>query len=669
MSYCINPICPYPNDPQNRTGSQCPHCGADLLLQGEYQVLRLLSEDSGFSQIYEIDHYSVAKILKVLKINLNRHQKAVTLFQQEALILSQLNHPGLPEVKRDSYFQYSLPQGEVLHCFVMEKIEGLTLAQWMKERHYHPISEEQSIEWLETLILILDQVHQQNYLHRDIKPQNIMMRPNGQLVLIDFGTAREMTATYFEQLHSETGVTKITSVGYTAPEQEKGRAIRQSDFYALGKTLITLITGKSILDPDLYDPLTNTFHWHHFAPHIDPQYRYFLDRLTAEKAIDRPANTQAILSFLQQYKSGIATLENHPFHPDIHPITLNHTESPTRLDSSGKKTIFPLLLLLLTGLGGGYWWFKHQPFAEFSQIFSSKIIDQPKVILTAHRSYVNQVIFSDDGESFLSASADKTIKIWDRKTLKVIRTLSGDPSYINTLLLSDDGQWVISGSADRNIRIWSFDTGKILHTLSGHQGYINSLVLAQNGQILYSGDSEGMIIVWDLKTFTPIYRLKAHNHAINSLILVPNSPILISASADKTIKLWNLTTQKEIRILKGHSSYVNALALTGNGETLISASADQSIKLWDIITGQEQQTFQGHTSYVMALQYHSNKNLLASSSADGTIRFWNMETGKNQIIIKDNQPIKSFALSPDWQEVVTISDDKIIKVWNVPSLP
>ncbi|HAJ63906.1 MAG TPA: serine/threonine protein kinase, partial [Cyanobacteria bacterium UBA8543] len=111
------------------------------------------------------------KILKVLKENLNSDDKAVELFEQEAAVLGQLNHPGIPKV--DGYFPNQTRNGLSLHCIVMEKIEGLNLEEWLQQQGNRPISQEQAIAWMKQLAEILVLVHGKNYLHRDIKPSNI----------------------------------------------------------------------------------------------------------------------------------------------------------------------------------------------------------------------------------------------------------------------------------------------------------------------------------------------------------------------------------------------------------------------------------------------------------------------------------------------------------------
>ena len=116
-------------------------------------------------------------------------------------------------------------------------MEGIDLEQWLNQ--YDSLSQKRALKWLREITLILDKIHPQNWLHQDIKPPNIMLRNNGELVLIDFGTAgtaREETQTYHQKGKGQQ-VTGITSVGYTPNEQQHSQAVIQSDFYALGRKI------------------------------------------------------------------------------------------------------------------------------------------------------------------------------------------------------------------------------------------------------------------------------------------------------------------------------------------------------------------------------------------------------------------------------------------------
>jgi WD40 repeat protein/predicted Ser/Thr protein kinase len=672
MSYCINPNCPKPNDPANANNTICRHCGSDLFLKGRYQVMRLLSDKSGFGKVYEAFEGTTPKILKVLKEDHNKNSKVVELFQQEADVLSQLNHPGIPKIEPDGYFEF-FPKNATspLHCIVMEKIEGPNLKQWMHQQGNHPISDQQALNWLQQLAEILHIVHQKNYFHRDIKPENIMLRPSGQLVLIDFGTAREMTYTYLAGVGGTGSITKVSSAGYTPPEQEKGHAVPQSDFYALGRTFIYLLTGKNLTNQAIYDAVNDELHWRNYAPHISPKLAAFIDKLIAYKAADRPKNTQDILDHLAKLSREFS----HSKLPasSAQNITLIASKKlipslVSTLITPQKKWLLASTVVLAIALGGyGVW--------KFSQASPKQIeienISRIKTI-TGHSSFINSLAFSPDNKTLVSGGADKLIKVWDLATGKVIRSLKGHAGFINFLTISPDGQLLVSASADKMIKVWNLDTGKLIRTLKGHVGFVNFLAISPDGQILASASADKTVKVWNLETGKEIRTLKGHSNSINSIAISFDGKTLFSASADRTIKIWNVVNGKEIRTLKGHSSFVNYVAISPDGKTLLSGSADQTIKMWNLVNGEEIRTLKGHASFVNYLAISPDGQTLISTSSDNIINIWNLSTGEKIRTLKgDFNYVNYLAISPiavslDRHTIATGDRDKTIKLWRIP---
>jgi eukaryotic-like serine/threonine-protein kinase len=297
MSLCINPNCKKPSNDDNSL--YCRSCGSELFLIKRYRVTRLLSAKGGFSNTYEVVENDTIKVLKVL---LNDHPHAIELFEQEAKVLSQLQHQGIP--KGEGSFIY-IPRNSKtpLHCLVMEKIEGVDLEEYLKQRNFQPIEQKLALEWIFQLTGILKEVHSQNFFHRDIKPSNIILKPNGKLVLIDFGAARKVTQTILTGGQN----TQIYTSGYAPPEQEKGYAIQQSDFFALGRTFVFLLTGKDPKEKEIYDYYNNELNWRKYAPHIGHQLADLIDELMAEKANQRPANTLAIYQRLKEIVQALLT--------------------------------------------------------------------------------------------------------------------------------------------------------------------------------------------------------------------------------------------------------------------------------------------------------------------------------------------------------------------------
>lgn len=295
MSYCLNPECPNPADPLNENNQYCSHCGSDLLLGGCYRATQKLSHNS-YETTFEICKHNQSKILKILQID---EPVAVALFQQQALLLGQLNHPGIPQVEHAGYFTFVPLEGKKpLHGLVVDKIEGLNLEEWLKTRDGQPLSEALALTWLKQLLEILQKLHQLPYFHLNIKPSNIVMSSNGQLVLIDFGAARQVIASYMKTQEDSTPLTGIHSPGYTPPEQLKHEAVVQSDFFALGRTFAYLLTGTPPLS--FWNAETSEFHWRHRAPHISEELAAFLDRLMAPSLNQRPKTATEILQQLEQ---------------------------------------------------------------------------------------------------------------------------------------------------------------------------------------------------------------------------------------------------------------------------------------------------------------------------------------------------------------------------------
>ena len=674
MSLCINPRCLQPDHPENDSSRYCHSCGSELVLQGRYRVMRLLSDKSGFGQVYEAFERSIPKLLKVLKEIHNHNPKAVELFQKEASVLSQMHHPGVPMVQPDDYFQF-IPRGstEPLHCIVMEKIDGPNLKEWMRQQGYHPIQEQQAVQWLAQLAEILHRVHQKNYFHRDIKPENIMLRSSGQLVLVDFGAAREITYTYLAQLGQTGGITRISSAGYTPPEQERGQAVPQSDFYALGCTFIYLLTGKTPTDSGMYDPIQNQFVWRQFAPTLSPPFADFIDWLIAPKAGDRPKDTQNLLEAIAQLSRDLAM--GVSVSPGSRGIGAAGVASiPTAASGvTVKQTPRPIVpikwlvggaIALVVGVGGYY------GAAQLHQhaLLSAPAVEQVNVTetLSGHTGFVNAVIFAPTRQMLISGSADRIIKIWNLETGAVMANLTGHNAPVNTLILQSDGQTLISGSADGAIKLWNLLTDQNTRTLASHTSAINDLVLSPDNQTLFSASADTTIKQWDLATGQELRSLVGHTSSVNALTISPDGQTLMSASADKTIKLWNLVTG-EVRTLTGHTSYVNALAISPDGTTLFSGSADKTIGVWDLNSGGELRTLTGHTSYVNALEVSLDGRRLFSGSADGTIKLWSIETGDEMYTLTGyGNHINYFAVSHDGKTMATGSGEQDITLWQLP---
>jgi serine/threonine protein kinase len=211
--------------------------GKDFCIR-TYQVLGILGE-GGTGITYRVQDEQTQRqvALKILMLRQAIDWKTLELFEREAQILQQLQHPQIPR-----YLDYFVVDDERDRSFyiVQELAEGKPLSQWVEEGWH---GTEEDIRAIALQILhILDYLHRLNppVIHRDLKPQNLIRREDGQISLVDFGA---VGSTYHNTLMR--GSTVVGTYGYMAPEQFQGQAVPATDYYGLGATILFLLTRRS----------------------------------------------------------------------------------------------------------------------------------------------------------------------------------------------------------------------------------------------------------------------------------------------------------------------------------------------------------------------------------------------------------------------------------------
>ena len=302
MRLCINPICPQPENPEDR--SICEACGSHLLLQNRYRVMNVLHQrEDRVTTLYDVVDVKDQDTPKVLKVLYTKNPDTITRFDREADLLKNYRIEGLPTVGQDGYFPIEFPNNPIpAHCLVMEKIPGLNLEQWLKQ--HGAIDERRAIDWLKQLTTVLERLHSNNFIHRDIKPSNIMYRnSDNRIFLIDLGAVRLINQNIDEQT-----TTTIGSFPYMAPEQYKGKADFKSDFYALGRTFVHLLTNKnpSQIEQDTQEKLL----WRTESTPVSDQFAALINSLLERKLNGRPGNTKDILKRIQVIEDKVNSQEN-----------------------------------------------------------------------------------------------------------------------------------------------------------------------------------------------------------------------------------------------------------------------------------------------------------------------------------------------------------------------
>lgn len=222
--------------------------------------------------------------------------KSRELFEREARVLYQINHPQIPK-----FLAWFTEQDRLF--LVQEYINGQTYSQILQERSQQNqvFSETEVIQWLKDLLLVLDYLHGINIIHRDISPENVMLSADqSKPMLIDFGLVKETINQIWsadpDSPQDYAQASMIGKFGYAPPEQIRmGQCYPSSDLYALAVSAVVLLTGKK---PKFLINQSLEWQWHNYA-NVNDRLGQTLDKMLAEKPQDRYQSAQEIFAQLQ----------------------------------------------------------------------------------------------------------------------------------------------------------------------------------------------------------------------------------------------------------------------------------------------------------------------------------------------------------------------------------
>ncbi|WP_299413740.1 serine/threonine-protein kinase [Acaryochloris sp. IP29b_bin.148] len=295
MVCCLNPDCKKPINPDSH--KFCQQCGTPIvaLLRDRFKVIKPLGR-GGFGNTYlaeDADRLNERCVVKKLTYQAKEaweQQKAIDMFASEAQQLKQLgSHPQIP--KLTAYFQ----EGQSLYL-VQQYVDGLNLIELLEKNG--AFNEAQIRQVLLDVLPVLQSLHDQGVIHRDLKPDNIMRRQDGQHVLIDFGVAKLLKQT--AMAHAGVG-TIVGSPGYASPEQiQRGRATPVGDLYGLGSSCFHLLSHVSPYHLSLEFNYLWSQNWQQYISHsLSPELCAILDKLLQIEPVHRYQSANDVLQDLR----------------------------------------------------------------------------------------------------------------------------------------------------------------------------------------------------------------------------------------------------------------------------------------------------------------------------------------------------------------------------------
>ncbi len=631
------------------------------------------------------------------------YQWGLERFLAEARTLAKFSHPNIVRVRR--YFPANNTGYMVLHFE-----EGETLKAWLKDLRRAPRQQEIDAI-LAPLLDALEYIHKADFLHRDIAPDNIIIRKDGAPVLIDFGSARGELAQ-----HSRT-VSALVKPGYSPYEQYGEEGKKQgpwTDIYALAATLYHAITGKR--PPDAPSRMVQD----EFVPAGEAQLASYRPRFL--RAIDRAlalqidARPQSIAAWRGELLAPEPASGSRSGKPGWFTRALDKKEKrdaappfpaepqakdnaaaiPPPPDAPGPKgrlldfldkvkaTVEPPAAAATSAT---------QPEPEPA----SEVRPPPRILAPSARkpprprpmrtgpSRVRPLLFKfligvgvasaavALQDNLRAALRDMLPRIESRggaaptsqnDRLELIAVLRGHAGAVVSAAYAADGRAIVTAGTDGTARVWNA-SGGLLRTIELDHG--PAISMAVQGNRLLTGHGEGQIDLWDLDRADKIASFRRNEANIWAVVFAGDPDRFAAAGHDWKVSLWDARLKEgPVHVFEGHESAVKALAFAPSGPYLASAGADRTVRLWNLETLDLARAFRGHRDFVTALAFSPDGRVLASAALDGQIRLWSSSSGRLARILTGHKGrVGGLAFSPSGAFLASCGDDGAVRLWDV----
>ncbi len=653
----------------------------ELAEHERYRVVELIGK-GGMGTVYRAEHRRMNRpvAIKVLERALLNGPGAVERFQREVRAAAKLNHPNI-------VLAFDADRAGELHFLVMELVPGVTLSKLVRERGPLPVAE--ACGYVQQAALGLQHALECGLVHRDVKPANLVVTPEGQVKVLDFGLARFVREGGPTGELTETGVVMGTA-DYMAPEQagDPHAADVRADVYSLGCVLYFLLTGQPPFPEGTFAQKLRAHEGRQprpvtaFRGDVPAGLALVLERMMAKDVAQRYQAPREVVGALAPF-----------LRPPVPP-----RRRRWRVALALTATAFLLLL------GGTYYIATDKGTVEL-------VTDDEEVEVTIKRGGKTVVIFDPttgrsielrSGEYLvelggkgegLRLSTDRLKVRRGRKTIVEVRRVApivkeppaakappgekapfvrqfeGHTAMVFDVAFSPDGKLAATAGWDWVACLWEVETGKLMRRFRGHRDRrVNAVAFSPNGKRLLTCGSDHVVRLWNVNDEKEVRSLEGHTDCVNAVRFLPDGRRALSCSNDRTVRLWDVDTGKELKRFEGHAERIRGLALSKDGRLALSGSDDRTIRLWEVKSGKELRRFAGPGSAVDRVAFTPNGHRALSASHDGTVRLWDVATGRELRVFRGHTDrIEGMGLSADGRRAVSGGWDWSLRVWDVPA--
>jgi WD40 repeat protein/tRNA A-37 threonylcarbamoyl transferase component Bud32 len=669
-----------------------------------YEIVEELGR-GGMGVVYRARHEKLGREVALKMIRRGPQERMELLdnvlarFTVEARAVARLQHPNIVQI-------FEVGDYDGLPYLALELVEGGNLARQLAGQ---PQPSERAARLLEVLARAVDAAHKADIVHRDLRPENVLLTADGTPKITDFGLAKILGG---PAPATPTGQTTqgalLGTPCYMAPEQAQGQPVGPpADVYSLGAILYEALTGRppflaetaldTVVQAIEKDPVPPARLNHKVKADLEAICLKCLEKLPGQ----RYPSARDLADDLGRFQRGEPTRARPP-------SALRRGRMWARRRPGPAATLAVSALALLGLLVAGALFTFHLQRALGLTEKARKDADANARAEAGARARIGQALAgSRVGQAHAAwrenkiELADKLLagcppetRLWEwHYVRRLLRdghfTFHGHRLGVTCVAFSPDGARLASGSggADSPNRpgelvLWDAHAGRALRPLRGHRTGVRCLAFSPDGARLASGgggrpgDGAGELFLWDVRGGRRLRAFQGFLGPVEAVAFSPDGAWLASAGPDGTVRLWGAHDGRLLRSLVGphrkpsgtaHHGPVTALAFAPDGKSLASAGRDGLLKVWDMPAGRLLWGHQAHADALTGLAFAPDGKSLASAAGGQTVKLWDARGGRQvgTLPAGGTSRVGRIAFSPDGRSLAAASEDHMIRLWDV----
>jgi serine/threonine protein kinase len=614
---------------------------------GNYQLTRLLGEGA-FAQVYLGEHIYLSTQAAIKILSTQPDEESMDRFRVEARNIARLIHPNIVRV-----LEFGVDSNTPF--LVMDYAPNGTLRQRHPSGTILPLST--IVSYIKQAAEALQYAHNEKLIHRDVKPENMLLGRRNEVLLSDFGIALIVQTMHDQSVQNVAG-----TLPYMAPEQIQGQPRPASDQYSLGILAYEWLAGQLPFNGPLNEIVSQQLN----TP--PPSLRARIPTIT-------PEVEQVVMTALEKDP-------NRRF-GSVRAFAVALEQASQRDALASERVARPAMVSPIPPISPA------PPTAPVPPPPASIVQEKPAgTVVCSYRGHLNAIrslSWLPDGRRIISASTDKTLHVWDAMSGRNLLQIYQDvPGGVRQMAASTDGTLIATVGDDALVQVWELATNRQIVTYRGHEGNaVNALAWSPKSPLIATAAMEGTVHVWDATTGQLLAVYRGHKGSVNALAWSPSELSLsagrgyyiVSGGNDASVQTWEASTGKRAALYSGQPAKVwsvdwspSVYPLSPRPEfssRVACGREDGMVQMWDTAINREVLSYR-YPAPLPIVAWSPDGRRFAYAGDNKTVEIWDTMTNRKLLIFSSPTLLHVMAWSPDGKYIASGGDDAMIQVWVAP---